>query len=428
MNIKKQVFIIIITLLLVSCSMFNKETDTSVLIEKDRQHLNEKVNTFPALIYKFIKVNSKISEMDSLHLIKLKENHPEIQDISKVFTEIESINSDDTELSALEYIKLFKAFNDAKNVIRTFNEDVLPSYSEIQEPNNNFTETEIKQNKTNEHIVFAILGLITRDLGTGSVFYELSMVNPETIPETESKIYITTLRNLMLFEKELYYLSEYEITENIDWIEANKQAKLNIELPFGTTKHMRERVLILNYLIRGLDRLKMDTEVSENEAMKDFEKIVEISKESGIDNELVQAVEVFFYLKNDNPEKAIIALNRLKKSKLLSQNEKESIDEAIIYLENRETGKVLNSVFDKIVLSKIIGNYLYANAKDMDWEKVLEKYGIHIPEIVKDKSKFINNLLKNINKYASDVDFIDTKEGIKNKGLDLLEKSKSLLE
>ncbi|WP_353777134.1 hypothetical protein [Winogradskyella sp. 3972H.M.0a.05] len=432
MNIKK-ITLIIVAFLAFGCSMLEKEEDKSVLIEEDRKALESKINTLPTLLYKYIKVNKKISEMDSLQLAKLKKEHPEIEDIIETNSEFKKLYNKDrnSELTALDYIRFYRTFKTSKDIIEDFDEDILPSFFENNSTGRNLTAEEIKQQKAGEHIAFAAFGLVLRDFGKWSFSYELSMVDPEIIPDGEFKAVFMIFRNLMLFQKELYYLSEHELTQNIDWIEkhpeANFYTSFNISgFGFETKENAREYILVLNYLLRGLDRLKMDNEVSEKEAMKDFETAIEIADESGANNEIIQAVKVYFYTKKENPEKAIAALQELKTSDILSDAEKKSIDEAISYIEKRETDKVLNGVYDKIFLSKIVASYMYAQAKQVDWERVLKANNINAPEELKSSLDFITDLQKNINKYSSEESIDAAQKEIKEKGLELFEKSKNV--
>ena len=435
MLIRNFSIILCFTLLLCSCSFFNEQSSKTDLIKKDRDALAERVNTFPALLYKYIKINTKISEIDSLRLSELKAEFPEIDQIIEVFASVGNLsNAEKDELSVMDYIRIFKAYKKAKEEVEAFDEDILPSYSEIQEPNSIFTDLEIKQQKVSEHVIFAIIGLIVRDLGTAPVFYELSMVGPEQLPNDEFKATFLILRNFMLYEKGLYYLSEHELTQNINWIEDNPDAHFNSALnAYGLTNtelgsKMRAQILIFNYLLRGLDRLKMDNKTSEMQAMKDFEMIINTASEYGIDNEIIQAIKVFFYLKNEDSENAIVALNKLKESKVLSKKEKESINEAISFLKDRKTDRAFNGVFDKVFLSRIIASYMYAHAKEIDWKKVMRDNDIKIPTIIEEQAKTLNHLLKNINKFNADKTLEEAQKDLKDTSLNLWEKSKSILE
>lgn len=437
MNNLKHAFCFLTLTLFFGCSFLDTEDDKTVLIKKDRAALNENVSNYKAILYKYFKVNYKISSLDNQKLETLKTKNPEIEALSETFNELmqaSNLQEEKADLSVLDYIKLYRSFTKTKNQIKNFNEDILPSSTEIDNPTTTFTEEEIETQKATEHIVFAGLSLLLKDLGLPVCFYELSMVNPEAIPDGEFKAAFLIARNLMLYQNELYYLSEHELTQNIKWIQDNPDAKFDTTLKLTASTEVklvsktRAKVLILNHLLRGLDRLKMDNEISEKEALDDFEAIIKIARQSGLDNEITQAVEVYFYLKKEDLEKAILALKKLNKSEMLSQKEKKTIHEAISYLENRETGKVLNGVYDKFFLSKIVVSYVLAQAKEIDWQKVLEENNIKVPEEILQSSKTIKDFIENINKFTTEENLEKAKQEIESKGKYLWNKTKDLLE
>ncbi|WP_238568321.1 hypothetical protein [Algibacter lectus] len=184
----------------------------------------------------------------------------------------------------------------------------------------------------------------------------------------------------------------------------------------------------LNHLFRGFDRLMMEREIDEKRALEDFEMFLKDTKKIGLDNEIVWSVESYLYLKNEDNEKAIAALTKLKTSKLLSSGDKERIDESIEYVKNRKPGKVLNGVYDKYFLSKIATKYMFSILAQVDWKKVMKEQNVpHTDEIF----KTIDNLkvfLENMEKYSSTENLKQTGDEIKNTGKNLWNKAKALAE
>ncbi|WP_299114908.1 hypothetical protein [uncultured Winogradskyella sp.] len=438
---KKIILFVAAIFLLNGCSFFENEETKEQLVEKDKINLNKEVSTNKALLYKFIKVSFKFSYCEENEAQRVIESHPEVNDMyegASALMEILDKSIDDNgnkkELSVIDYINIYRNFTKTKNATTDFDEDVLPSFFQSTNPELRAKEEESQKIKALEHGVFACLSLALKSLAQPICFYELSKIEPEALPEEAYKINLITARNIMLFVKGLYYLSEYELTENIDWINANPDVDFKglyyIPSHLKPTLGGKERTIILihNYILRGLDRLKMDDEASEKEALKDFETTIKIAEEAQIENEIIQAVATYFYLKNEDSEKAIYSLKKLKTSKILLSREKKSIDEAIIYLEKRESGKVLNGIYDKGFLGKIVISYIFAQAKEVDWEKVLKENGIEIPEEVTENFAIIEDLVSKLNEYSDEEAIQNTKEAVKNKGLDLWEKSKNILE
>lgn len=441
MNYKKVIITCLVISILHACSFFKNEESKATLIEKDRVNLNEAVSTNTAMLYKFIKVSFKLSNLDDSEVKVLQQDHPEVEEmyegaaaLAEILNKTTDSGGNREELSVMDYINTYRNYSKTKEAITAFDEDVLPSFFQSATQGKQLDKNEIQKNKALEHCVFASFSIALKDLGLPICFYELSKIEPNTLPNKDYKINYITARNIMLYVKGLYYLSEHELTGNINWMNENPEVDFKglyyIPQHLKSTLGGKERAIILihNYILRGLDRLKMDNELSEKEALEDFESTIRVAKEADIDNEIIQAVEVYFYLKNENSEKAILALKRLKKSEILSKNEKKSIDEAILYLEKRETGKVLNGVYDKALLGKIVISYIHEQAKQVDWEKVFEESGIEIPKEVKQAINSIEDIVKKTNEYSNKENIEKAKENIKETGKDLFKKTKEWLE
>lgn len=240
-------------------------------------------------------------------------------------------------------------------------------------------------------------------------------------------------RGFLFFEKGLYYLSEDEISRNIDWLNNNEE----VDLPYtramfqwGNLNNQQTHLGLhsLNHLFRGFDRLMMDREIDEKRALEDFEMFLKDAKEIGMDNEIVWSIETYLYLKNEENEKAILALKKLKTSTLLSSDDKEKLDESIEYVKNRKPGEVLNGVYDKYFLSKIATKYMFSILSKVDWKKVMKEQNVpHTEEIFKTMDN-LKGFIENLEKYASTENLKEAGEDLKNKGESLWNKAKELAE
>jgi len=172
----------------------------------------------------------------------------------------------------------------------------------------------------------------------------------------------------------------------------------------------------------------MKREIDEKRALEDFEMFLKDAKKIGLDNEIVWSVETYLYLKNEENEKAIIALTKLKTSNLLSFNDKEKIDESIEYVKNRKPGEVFNGIYVKYFLSKIATKYMFSILAKVDWEKVMIEQNVpHTKEIFKTVDNF-KNLIEKLEKYSSTESLKENGENLKNKGQSLWNKAKELAE
>ena len=248
----------------------------------------------------------------------------------------------------------------------------------------------------------------------------------------EGKALMQYYRGFLFFDKGLNYLSENEFSQNIQWLTASPTADLAYtKAVFGwtgaTDRHSYTGFLSMNHLFRGFDRLMMNREIDQQRALEDFEAFLNGANEIGMSNEATWGIETYLYIKKEEPEKAIAALNKLKTSDLLSAKEKKSIDETIGYLQDRESGKVLNSVYDKYFLSKVITKYMFALLTDVDWKKILKEQEIpYTDEAFKTIDAF-KSFVKNMEQYTNGEQLKEVGKGLKETGSGLFEKAKELL-
>jgi len=372
---------------------------------------------------------------------------PEFQafkkDLDKIFDKVVKYNEKDKEsLTVLDYISIYRDYKNMEDFIMETDEDVFPTLVDafnvaygdsINKKREYFTGDDKIYVENIEHSVLSAIVILSKDLGKEVSLYECSQTQPELLPDSEIKALLQYFRGFLFFEKGLYYLSEDEISRNIEWLDNNK----DVNLPFTRTMFQwgnlnNEQTHIafhsLNHLFRGFDRLMMEREIDEERALEDFEKFINDAKEIGLDNEIVWSVETYFYLKNEESEKAIEALTRLRTSVLLSTSDKERIDESIEFIKNREPGAVLNGVFDKFFLAKIATKYIFSILSEIDWEQVMKDNDIpHTEEIFGTIDK-LNNFLENLEKYTSAEKLKETGEDIKNSGKSLWDKAKELTE
>ncbi len=228
-----------------------------------------------------------------------------------------------------------------------------------------------------EHAALSAMMASTRGLGIEVSLYECFKTNTDLLPDSEIKMLLKLLRGFIFGHQGFYYLSEHELTENLAWLDKHE------DLPFFMSRSLFEgqdynekqihtAVHAVHLLFRGVDRMMMEREIDRERAFEDFEMFLADAHELGLENELVWAIEVMIAVQNEEAEKAVAALKKLRTSNLLSENEKNTIDESISYLESREKGQNLNAVYDKYFISKIAVQYVFAILSEMDWQKIME--------------------------------------------------------
>lgn len=434
----KNIILLLLLTLTISCSDDDK-TDKQ-LLENDKKELVENLDSYKVATYKFGKILIRASaEKNTIS--------PEFQsfksDLDRIFNKVVKYDLENAEnLSLLDYISIYRDYKKMEDFIMETDEDIFPTlidafnvtYGDSIRRQRKYLKGEQKVYVQNiEHSVLSAIVILSKDLGKEVSLYECSKTHPKLLPDSEIKTLLQYFRGFLFFEKGLYYLSEDEISRNIDWLNNNKR----VDLPYtramfkwGNLNNEQTHIGFhsLNHLFRGFDRLMMEREIDKKRALEDFEMFLKDAKEIGLNNEIVWSIEIYLYLKNEDNNKAIAALTKLKSSKLLSSDDREKIDESIDYLKNRKTGKVLNGFYDKYFLSKIATKYMFSILSKIDWEKVMKEQNIpHTEEIFETIDNF-TTFIENLEKYSSTENLKEAGEEIKNKGKSLWNKAKELAE
>lgn len=431
---KKNLLLLLILILFNSC--FGGDKTDEELLAKDKKTLVASIDSDKVLSYKFGKILIRASVAKDTVSPEFAEFK---SDLDRVFSKISKYNSIDQEsLSVLDYISIYRDYKKMENFIMETDEDEFPTLLEAFNASNaqekKFLAGKEKEYVQNiEHSVLSAIVILSRDIGKEVSLYECSKTKPELLPDSEIKTLLQYFRGFLFFEKKLYYLSEDEISRNIDWLNANE----GIDLPYtramfqwGNLNNEQTHIGLhsLNHLFRGFDRLMMERDIDEERALEDFEMFLEDSKKIGLDNEVIWSIESYLYLKKEKNDKAIAALKKLKTSDLLSAKEKERLGESIVYVKNREPGKVLNGFYDKYFLSKIATKYMLSLLAEVDWQKLMEEQNVpHTKEMFTAIENF-NSFIKNYNKYTSSENLEKTGEELLQQGEGLWDKTKGLLD
>ena len=435
----KTIFLFSILLLFSSCfGSAEKKTDQE-LLEKDRKKLENSMDSYKVLMYKF----GKISLRSSMQKEALSEEHQEFQEkLARVSGKLQQKNPDGSlNISAMEYLSIFKDYRSMKTYIKKTDEDIFPTLFQGlsndfgKDPNKKMTilsKEEKLEEQNLEHALLSGVVMLSRDFGKEISLYECSKTKPELMKGGEIKALMQYYRGFLFFDKGLNYLSENEYSQNIEWLNKNPSADLTYTKAVfnwaGTTdQECHTGFLSMNHLFRGFDRLMMDREIDEQRALEDFEIFLKGTHELGLSNEAIWGIETYLYVKKEEHEKAIAALNKLKTSDLLSSKEKGSIDKSIAYLKDRESGKVLNGVYDKYFLSKLITKYMFAVLTDVEWKKILKDQEVpYTDEAFKTIDAF-QNFVKNMEQYTSGEQLKEVGKDLKETGSGLFDKAKELI-
>lgn len=421
---KKIIPFLALTLSILSCGE-DKSDDN--LLKKDKKELASNIISDKVTLYKLAKIGirSLYSEIEEPE--EFKTTSKAINSLLATIDEKKSAS----DISVYQWIQVYRGYKKIKKFAFETDEDIYPTALETL--NSFYSADSISKDNTQikkingwdsnlEHAVLSIIVMLSKDLGKDIALYECSKTNPEDLPDGEQKILLQYYRGFLFMQEGLYYLSENELSKNIEWLNNNS----NISLPhtrsfFGWSNLNDNQTHIglhaMNHLLRGVDRLMMKRDIDEERALDDFEAFVADFEKLGIQNELVWCIDIYLALKRENPEKAIEKLKLLKASDLLSNSDRDTIDQAIEYLNDRDTDKVLNGVYDKVFLSKIVGKYIINVLSKIDWEKVLEENNVENADKIITTVNTVNETINNLESWT------DT-EKLKKKGNELLKKAK----
>jgi len=426
---------VFILFLFILCGCSKSETDAE-LLEIDKQKLTENLDYDKITFYKFAKIAIRSSAIQDSTQKEYQQFSKNLKNILNALHKVDTKSNES--ISIMDAILIYKDYQSVKSFVKKTKEDIFPTLVEgINAMNNNGAKIELlngdeKTEAQNiEHAILSTIVLATRSFGQPFALYECSKTQPEKLPDHETKTLLEFVRGFLFFSNSLYYLSEDGLSRNINWLDKNE----NIPLPytkafFGWRNLSDEQTHTafhsMNYLFRGFDRLMMERKIDEERALDDFEKFIVDTKKLGLETELTLAIESYLYLKREDKEKATASLTKLNKSRLLTKSEHEALEKTIAYVNDREAGKALNGVYDKVFLSKIATKYIFSILAKIDWESVLKDNNVpHTDQIF----ATVNNVKKvseAVSSYTNDKTIEKGKTELKKKGSDLINGAKSL--
>ncbi len=431
-----RLFFILIFFAIIACT--GEKTDQT-LLENDKIKLIENLDSHKVLVYKFAKISLRSIVADPN---TIPSDYQIFNDrMRSVSTKIMKYNTGES-LSVLDYIAIYKDYNAMHSFLAAADEDIFPTTIEAlnyfledsltpKKPLLKGNAKRIAQNK--EHAALSAIVLLSKDLGKEISLYECAKTNPKTLADGELKALLQYIRGFIFFEKGLYYLSEDEISHNIKWLDANPDVALPAMRSFFSWQSLNDQQTHtafhgLQYLFRGFDRIMMKRDIDQERALNDFQVFLDDSKKLGLENEIIWAIETFLYIKNEDTNKAINSLQKLKTSNLLSSSEKKSIEQSIEYLQNRDSEALLNDAYDKYFLSKITAKYMYRLFSKIDWKQIMQEQEIpHADEILLMLNKFQSFMIE-MEKYNSSESIEEISNSLKEESGKLWEKGKKLWE
>lgn len=431
----KNLILICLALFLAGCS---KEKTDQALLELDKKKLKENINYDKITFYKFAKIAVRSSALQDTTLPEYQKFSKQTQSVVKT---LNAVNAHQNEsISVIDALRIYQEYRSVKQFVKETDEDVFPLLTSgfiamktgSKTPQPFFKNTEKVNYQNIEHAVLSMVVLATRDLGQPFALYECAKTQPELLDDCEIKTLLEFVRGFLFFSNSLFYLSEDGLSRNIKWLDKNEKIPLPYTKAFFGWSRLNDEQSHLafhsmNYLFRGFDRMRMERKIDEERSLEDFEAFLTDMNKLGIQNELVWGVTAYLYLKKEQPEKSIPALEKLSTSPLISNTELEALQQTIAYVKDRKSDKALNSVYDKAFMGKIATRYMFAVLAKIDWEKVMKQQGVpYTEEVFAGIGKF-KALSNAISQYTQASTLENGKKEIGKKGSELLEKAKGFL-
>lgn len=407
------------------------ETDQR-MIDQDLEKLRATLNSEMVLFWKFLKI--KVRSAAETDPVKIEAMKKALGDRYAHFAQL----SLDKHPTTSECFSFYRDYQAMKGYVSTTDEDIFPTLMEAMPAIHHdpvkakfLAGTAKEKAETGEHTMISLFAL-SSSLGKIPL-YECSETNPDLLPDSEKKALMRFYRGYLFFGSDLFYLSENELSKNIEMLEKNKQMDLqNTRSVLGLAGFSKEQtyksMLAMNYLFRGLDRMMMDREIDDQRSMEDLEQFLKLSSELGMSNELTWSVEAYVHLKKGETDQAIVALTKLKNSRNLPAEERKVAEESIAYLKKRQPGKVLNGVYDKVFMAKIASGYVLHRVAATDWSSRVKNQKIpYAGQAIQSMNTF-KSMASQVEKYASGEMLEDAGNELKEQGEGLWDKAKGMFD
>lgn len=429
----KNLFYVLALFLFSACS--SEKTDEE-LLEQDRIALNESLVSGKVVPYKFVKLMVRGYASEDTTSAKFKAFK---RDSDKLVQKILELNHAE-ELSVKDYWAMYQVYDQMDEFVTQTDEDEFPvvvdafrKFWDGTKSTHYFKGKEKATQEAREHAFLSVLAMASSSLGSDVALYECAETDVELLPDSELKGQLRFVRGFVFMQKGFYYLSENEYSNNLKWLKNNKNLDLRytinaLQLGKFNQEESYTAFRAMNHLYRGIDRLMMEREIDQERALEDFEQVLKDCKKLKIDNEAVWAVEIYVYLEKGKNDKAIASLNKLKKSKLLTADDKVLVDECIGYLKKDDSESALKEVYDKVFMLKIASSFTYNRIKNVNANKLLKNSKVPNASKIAKKTKVLENAVEQIDSFSNGETLKEAAKKAGEEGESLLEEVKGLVD
>ena len=387
----------LIAVLLISisgCDIFNTESG----IEKDKREQKEILNGLFNNYWKGAKISIRSLPIDqntkNINFEEIKKQQAKDLSLGKHLSSIydwENILKNDynrEERKALkpkEFIEFAQEVYAMTSAIEKLDEDDYPTFVEIVHYSSRLLQKKAIElpkewNNSMDHWLFAMIMETRFGFGAWKT-YELDRVHVQDLATSDYRVLASLHKGMDHLRNKWYFLADESFSQAI--AEANSpeitlqghtldflsKAKFNDSSP---EEQFKQVALAGSYLLRGFSRHQADSDELNRKALEDIEASLASFLEMGVENELVWVAESYVYINNNEHEKAISSLEKLKGSKYLSSKERKLIDQAKEQIGKRNPASALNFLTDKIIMYRLGLSYTMSYAAEIQWMKFLE--------------------------------------------------------
>ena len=326
-------------------------------LARERKELRETLESSSLIVYRSIKVVLRGIPLDVGNLIDLTDDELKARlATKKTMLDPYSLlmgvriarsmqgKGEPFKLGLKEGIVLAASLSAMKKRLRTIDEDDLPTVFEIL--TNVFAQKAIRPNYYTpalEHVILSVAWAA----GKGPpefTYYEITQARPTAKDHALPRLFVHLFKGALFLKREWPHMAELEFTAYLETCKSNAASVAELLGEDARTAS------IVGYVGRGIVRQDIG---KDEESLADFDMALAEYKRIGRKDELYAAIGLYVSLKRNKNDEALNYIRVLEEQKL-SESDRRLVAQAKSYVLERENGKALNSVFDKIFLGKLV--------------------------------------------------------------------------
>lgn len=344
--------------------------------EREKKEIQKFLNKKELLLYRGLKLSLRSLPPDFIQNTRSSAEQTPIQKIA--INALSRVLQLQSRPMALTDIKVFLTeLKNLKKQLEVSDEDQFPPLINLLLPQNKNSDPFFTQiyNSDLEHMILGSAWMSVPPAPPAFSVYEFLKINTDKLdPITRAMSHF--LKGIMLNKNSWNYSAEKEFDQYLHDLETNAKPFVDLlQMSKGFNEENNPEKLYSmahapGVFMRGFCRYQTGRK---QEAQKDFEIFVGDVEKSGIDNEAVWGMRAYIEIGKENKEESIKMLDKLYASDKLEPQAKEVIQQTKGFLQDRQNGKALNKITDKIFIAKIVSLYAFKQLNSVDWYAEFQK-------------------------------------------------------